>query len=879
MSEETNDPPPILKRKDYGFGKDGRNIVVKANFFEVNTISKFEEFFKYNIEINSTDNIEKEVESEVKRERSDYEKNIRRKVLKKISLKKFQDIIFAYDGGSTLYTTKNLEFNELNDAKPIEIVVEELQNTKYDVTISRSDAVIKLTQLKEYIKGEKFKWDFFSDEAFNVLNSLIHKIGAESQSYTQSGKSSIYNKELKKIIKGGIELWPGWFSAVRPGQGSLFINVNPTFSAFYQSSNLDDFLLQCFQPKYRNLPNEFNNFEMKRINKVLRGLLVRLQHLEPMQPERRIRKLLTTKQAARFKYKPKKDSNETPLGGYFNDKKEKYYKDNNQPRKSTKFFVELMSNEDIKIAWPIEFCKIIEGQRYSNRKLTGTQQGEIILAAKRRPSLNESETIKGAKEILQLQNDPIGIGMKVLPNLTTVDARVLESTDIKYAGKTMKPINGQWNLKNMRFVESGERLEFWHVISFEQNRWMPENEAINFIENLARQCEQQGMNIAKVTRNMPAFQYLQYRGHESVKKAYNDAVKKLNRPPQMILFIIPGEKSPINTELYETIKRVMDTDVGCLSQCVSVDSKRNFRSPQYCANLSMKMNLKLGGVNSNLPEENLRLPNGDEVLFLGADVTHPKDKTGRSICAVVGSLDNQAARYVTKYRDQERSGREEILKIDEMIKEILEEYCEYQQKKKNIKKNEIVLPLSIIMYRDGVSESQFERVLKFELPKIKEACDKFRQGYKPKVIFSVVGKRHHTRIYPINPQNGNEADRNGNCLVGTVVDKKITHPTLNDFYLQSHYANQGTARPSHYTILHDDIKLTVDQFQSLSNTLCYNFQRATSSVSIPSPTYYAHVACTRAKMYLITPNKAQKGSPPKLLKLSEKLKKYPMYFM
>lgn len=26
-----------------------------------------------------------------------------------------------------------------------------------------------------------------------------------------------------------------------------------------------------------------------------------------------------------------------------------------------------------------------------------------------------------------------------------------------------------------------------------------------------------------------------------------------------------------------------------------------------------------------------------------------------------------------------------------------------------------------------------------------------------------------------------------------------------------------------YTILHDDIKLTIDEFQGLSNTFCYNF--------------------------------------------------------
>jgi eukaryotic translation initiation factor 2C len=884
MSGETEPPaspaPPILKRE--GFGQEGRAITVKANSFEVKTISKYDRFFKYNIEINP---IDKNIEAVIKRERSDYGKNIRRRVLKELGLKMedwFKGVVIAYDGGSALYTTDYLGFDDLNSAEPIvmkeEIIIEDLQNldgepTRYDVTISRLDIDIKLTQLEDYIKGEEFEWDFFSDEAFNVLNALIHKIGAENQSYIQSGKSSIYNKGVRKKIIGGVELWSGWFSTVRPGQGNLFINVNPTFTTFYQPLNLDEFLVQYLNPKNRKLPSSFNSFQLKRINEVLRDLLVRPQHLESVKTERRIKKLLTTPKVNYFKYKPNINSSETPLKEYFKGKVEEYFKDKGQPRESTNLFVEIMSDDDTKIAWPIEFCKIIEGQRYSNKKLTGRQRGEIISAAKLRPSMNERETIKGAQEILQLQKDPTGIGMEVSPNLTIVDARIIDSTDIKYAGKTMTPANGQWNLKNVKFVESGERLEFWHVIIFEQSNWMPKPEVIDFIGILAAQCEKQGMNV-KITRNMPAIRYLQFRGPNSVKQAYDDAKKELNKPPQMIIFIIPGEKSPINTELYETIKRVMDTEVGCLSQCVSVDSRRNFRSPQYCANLAMKINLKLGGVNSNLPEEKLRLPNGKEVLFLGADVTHPKDKFGSSICAVVGSLDNKAARYVTKYQAQERSGKEEILKIDVMIKEILEEYCEYQ---KNVKKEEIKPPPCIIMYRDGVSESQFERVLRFELPKIKEACAKFRQDYKPEIIFSVVGKRHHTRIFPVNPRNKDEADRNGNCLVGTVVDKKITHPTLNDFYLQSHFANQGTARPSHYTILHDDIKLTIDEFQSLSNILCYNFQRTTSSVSIPSPTYYAHLTCSRAKMYLKVSN--NKDTPPELLKLHENLKKYPMYFM
>lgn len=39
--------------------------------------------------------------------------------------------------------------------------------------------------------------------------------------------------------------------------------------------------------------------------------------------------------------------------------------------------------------------------------------------------------------------------------------------------------------------------------------------------------------------------------------------------------------------------------------------------------------------------------------------------------------------------------------------------------------------------------------------------------------------------------------KNGNLPPGTVVDKEVTHPFVNDFYLQAHHGLQGTARPTH----------------------------------------------------------------------------------
>ena len=87
-----------------------------------------------------------------------------------------------------------------------------------------------------------------------------------------------------------------------------------------------------------------------------------------------------------------------------------------------------------------------------------------------------------------------------------------------------------------------------------------------------------------------------------------------------------------------------------------------------------------------------------------------------------------------------------------------------------------------------------------------------------------------------------------------------------EFYLQSHTALAGTARPAHYFVLFDEIfkmygqedgqeKLpkpyqnASDYLYSITYRMCFLFCRATTSVSIPPPVYYADIACERGRRW------------------------------
>lgn len=105
--------------------------------------------------------------------------------------------------------------------------------------------------------------------------------------------------------------------------------------------------------------------------------------------------------------------------------------------------------------------------------------------------------------------------------------------------------------------------------------------------------------------------------------------------------------------------------------------------------------------------------------------------------------------------------------------------------------------------------------------------------------------------------------RTSNPVGGTVADRGITEARNWDFFLQSHMAIQGTARPAHYLVLLDEIfidrplpkgmdfKTNADVLKTLTHNTCYLFGRATKAVSICPPAYYADIACERARRYNI----------------------------
>lgn len=335
---------------------------------------------------------------------------------------------------------------------------------------------------------------------------------------------------------------------------------------------------------------------------------------------------------------------------------------------------------------------------------------------------------------------------------------------------------------------------------------------------------------------------------------FEQILAKLPGAPQFLLCVLPERK---NSDIYGPWKKKSLSDYGIATQCVS-PTKIN---DQYLTNVLLKINSKLGGTNSLLAiEQPSRIPliNDTPTMILGMDVSHgsPGRSDIPSIAAVVGS---RSWPLISRYRAAVRTQSSKVEMIeclfkplangsdDGIMRELLLDFYNSSNGRK---------PTQIVVFRDGVSESQFSQVLNKELDQMIQAYQHLGEVDIPKFTVIVAQKNHHTKLFQANAPD--------NVPPGTVVDTKIVHPRNYDFYMCAQAGMIGTSRPAHYHVLLDEIRFSPDDLQSLIHSLSYVYQRSTSAISIVAPVCYAHLAAQQVGQFLkfedLSENTSGKGS-------------------
>lgn len=409
-------------------------------------------------------------------------------------------------------------------------------------------------------------------------------------------------------------------------------------------------------------------------------------------------------------------------------------------------------------------------------------------------------------------------------NFLEVDARIINAPRLQYGNnKLIDVAKGSWRAENVEYIQPSDLIK-WAILLTDPRQ---ENNGRKFGDMVIKFGKSLRMQIS------PNYDVLKEFDNRRLKGKFRE-IKSNN---YQLCFVIMGKS--YYGDIYAQIKQSAEIDHGVLTQCVKEDTLQLRLNPSTVNNILLKVNAKLNGINHNVSENDKTDIMKNNVMFLGADVTHPSPDQ-RSIPSVVGvaaSHDQNGFQYNMRWRLQDPK-KEIIQDMENILKEQLEFYKAKCGK----------YPNKILYYRDGVSEGQFEQVRATELSAMNRACRNINP--KPEITCVVVQKRHHTRFFPKPGSGIGDRDRFKNVPPGTIVDKKITHPNESQFFLVSHESIQGTAKPTKYCIIRDDSRFNIDDLQAITFNLCHLFARCNRSVSYPAPAYYAHLAAYRGRVYI-----------------------------
>ncbi|BBN04764.1 protein MpPIWIa [Marchantia polymorpha subsp. ruderalis] len=336
--------------------------------------------------------------------------------------------------------------------------------------------------------------------------------------------------------------------------------------------------------------------------------------------------------------------------------------------------------------------------------------------------------------------------------------------------------------------------------------------------------------------------------------------------PAMVFLIIKDKHY-----LYDTFKFVLDWRYGIQSQCISIASFIEGQEKGFLAsnqpdllqfngqmtdtkfrNIMLSINRKLGGLNIGLSGKFVSaVPPTFKLkgtMIIGLDVTHAKGALRHSIAGMVATIDMPPRTYATRLRIQEPK-EEIVFDIDVMIEDLVRTF---------IAANPQTTLEHVLMFRDGIGDVHYLQCLKNEVPKLFEGIERAGVSPRPKMLFVVCAKRHHTRFL-------NRATQ-GDVPAGTAVND-LNYPHQQNFYLASHasvsqvgtddISSGGNTRSTHYNVLLDEVGMSLNELQTLIYHMAYTYDASHYAIAMAPPAIYAHHVCTRARLYYQEINKAR----------------------
>lgn len=804
-----------VKRRDYG--TDGSAIRIRVNAFEASIPQS--KIYHYDVVVDPA-KLPARFNTELV------------KILQASQPTIFTPLV-VYDGRANIFAPRKLPLGD-TDSREFHVSLPQA-NGGHNPTKPPKVYKIKLTLvadinpevLERFVNGQQSN-DNTVLTAIMALNNVIRQ--EPNLNYPFNVRSFFTDRE-KRDIGGGIELWRGYSQSVRPSIGRLLVNVDIATGMMYKEGPLLNLCMDFLRDRglRSNSPDAlappgFPDSERIRLQRFITGMRV---IVETTGNRKRVIRGLSKAGANQLSF-TLRDGTVMTVAQYFQQ----------QLGRPLRYPGAVCVEVGASALIPLEVCKVPKGQ-IMRKQIPPSKTKDLVEFSTKRPEERLRSIMEGVDMLQYGQSQYIrDFGMTITTNSgpLEVSARVLKPLSLKYGEGSKQavvtPKGGAWNMVDKRFYAPAA-IKAWVILIYESERRFSSRDCQDMIKGFLHACDDVGI---KVEVRDPIVKYENGQGNIATHfdNIGKQCVAKTKFLPTLIVAVLPDNVG----DLYSTIKHHGDIRFGVATQCLK-SHKCSRAKEQYWKNVMLKVNVKLGGINVVPSSTELSDP-ANPTIVIGADTAHPAPGAHDrpSFTSVVANVDSNVAKYVASTRVQK--GRQEIITdLKEMCKDVLKLYGNYQEKMEKKAPN-ACKPKRLIFYRDGVSEGQFGHVLSQELPLIQEACREL--GMSPKITLIVVGKRHHIRLFPQE-----QADRSGNCPAGTVADRGIAHPTEFDFYLQSHGGLLGTSRPAHYSVLHDENNFNSNTLQAFSFALCHVYARATRSVSIPAPVYYADIVCARAK--------------------------------
>jgi aubergine len=386
--------------------------------------------------------------------------------------------------------------------------------------------------------------------------------------------------------------------------------------------------------------------------------------------------------------------------------------------------------------------------------------------------------------------------------LADIDARVLERERI-YVGNNETFSAGDqcdWSRDISRKpVLNAVNLSNW-ILIFTKTK---AKEAENFYEAMRKCSRLFGIRL----QEPEAIEI----GDDKSETYIRELKKSIQSHTQMVVVIFPTSRD----DRYAAIKRLCCIEIPVASQVIiakTIGDERKLGS--VAQKILLQINCKLGG---ELWKLQIPIP---KLMIIGIDTYHQTSRQFKSLAGLVASMNNEQTKWFSKVSFQ-MTGQELVDSMKVAFTQALHKYQDLNG----------FLPDRIIIYRDGVGDSQLSYVITHEIEQFK-TC--FMQNYKPKLSMIVVQKRINQRLF-LKQTSSSSKEPFVNPEPGSIVDNKITRHDQYDFFLVSQHVKQGTVTPTHYIVAYDDSSIKPDHMQRLTYKMTHMYYNWPGTIRVPAP--------------------------------------------